>query len=158
MFTDFTPGEKEKMIAKALESIKKDYDMKCQLTKKGIEARYKIVNLLKKYGVKCNVLYYYGNSSWDWDDLQKTEWHMLHGFTIDVDQPREWARIQKAVGKLERHTIIPENAKKVRVYLKPKSEELQADIFFSYMKKISKKDKCKVVTTVHKSKSVICSN
>lgn len=104
-----------------------------------------------------------------------TQYQCRWGFTVDVEEPKEWGKIHKALGKLELSNKIPVeqpkeydengNEKKkrgkkqqmIRLVLSPEVRHLNYNIMFATERKLNKNDKCQVKVITTKRTEVVCS-
>lgn len=104
-----------------------------------------------------------------------SQWQCRWGFTVDVEEPKEWGKIHKAIGKLEVSDKTPveppseydengqpkkKRGKKVqmiRLRLSPPVKHLNYNIMFTVERKLSKNDKCQVKVVTSKRTEVVCS-
>lgn len=85
---------------------------------------------------------------------------LMYGFSITVNDSTQWGKIHKAVGKLQQYDKQPigdGRTNKVMVILTPEQKGLHYNLKFKFERKLTKKDKCKVITQVSKQKVVVCS-
>lgn len=92
------------------------------------------------------------------DKTATSYWDFDCGVFIDVDDPENWGKIHSIVGKLvlnNKYPIGDGRSKKIRVTMQPADERYE-NFYFQFVKKLSPKDKCKVVTTTRRSTTVVC--
>lgn len=83
---------------------------------------------------------------------------LTSGITVKVVDPETWGKIHKAIGPLYcgRKETIDGKRSEILVVMRPEDTNIQYKFEFQFVKKLEKKDKCKVVSRVSRSRTVQC--
>ena len=136
------------IISQIQEEKKKTYDRWLADSEKQCLDKVKLYHLLKNGGVQGL-------------PEKLTKYYINWGFDVEVKDITDFALIKRLVGSLEhggKEPVGDGRKKTIRVSLYPKAyPHLQYNgVKFHYLRKLTDKDKCKVVTTTCKRTEVIC--